>query len=178
MDRNGKMGEEIMKQGACVWRVNTPITFTQVSSWAQALACLHARIAYLFARPEPRRHLFAYLQGLLSPTERKNCWQLAEYAGETTPDGIQRLLSTAKWDADLVRDEHRRYVIEQFGDQNGVLIVDETSFPKQGRKSAGVQRQYCGSTKRIENCQVGVFLAYASRIGYTFLDRELYLPLS
>jgi SRSO17 transposase len=110
--------------------------------------------------------------------ERKNGWQIAEWVGDLTPDGIQRLLSTAKWDADLVRDDLQCYVKEYLADPRAVLIVDETGFPKQGRKSVGVQRQYCGRTGRVENCQVGVFAGYASAKGATFMDRELYLPQS
>jgi SRSO17 transposase len=147
-----------------------------VTAWAAGLEALHARIAGRFFRPEPRRRALAYLRGLLSPVERKNGWQLAERAGEATPDGIQRLLATARWDADAVRDDLRAYVIEHRGDPEAVLVVDETSFVKKGAKSVGVQRQYCGTLGRIENCQVGVFLGYAGRGGRTFLDRELYLP--
>ena len=108
--------------------------------------------------------------------ERKNGWQLAEQAGDATPYGVQRLLSTYIWDADLVRDDLRDYVVEHLGDADGVLVVDETGFLKKGNKSAGVQRQYSGTAGRIENCQIGVFLAYAGAKGRTLLDRELYLP--
>ena len=107
--------------------------------------------------------------------ERKNGWQLAEHAGDATPDGVQRLLATYRWDADGVRDELREYVVEHLGDPAAVL-VDETGFLKQGSKSVGVQRQYSGTAGKVENCQIGVFLAYGSRRGWTFLDRELYLP--
>ena len=89
---------------------------------------------------------------------------------------MQRLLSGYVWDADLVRDDLKQYVVEHLGDADGVLVVDETGFLKKGDKSAGVQRQYSGTAGRIENCQVGVFLAYASAKGRTLLDRELYLP--
>ena len=147
-----------------------------VTAWAAGLEGLHARIAPRFARPEPRRRALAYLRGLLSPVERKNGWQLAEEAGEATPDGMQRLLATADWDADAVRDDLRAYVVEHLGDADAVLVVDETGFLKKGEKSAGVQRQYSGTAGRIENCQVGVFLAYAGPHGHAFLDRELYLP--
>ena len=109
---------------------------------------------------------------MLSPVERKNGWQLAEQAGDTTPDGVQRLLYNYRWDADQVRD----YVVEHLGCADGVVVVDETGFLKKGEKSAGVQRQYSGTAGRIENSQVGVFLAYASANGRTLLDRELYLP--
>jgi SRSO17 transposase len=161
---------------------NTPAegktTPSQVVRWAQALTHLHARIAPRFARPEPRRRALAYLQGLLGEVERKNGWQLAEHAREATPYGMQRLLSQAIWDADLVRDDLRGYVLEQLGHQEAIVAIDETSFPKRGEKSAGVQVQYCGTTGQVENCQVGVFLEYVTASGHALIDRELYLPLS
>ena len=122
-------------------------------------------IAGRFRRPEPRRRALTYLRGLLSPVERKNGWQLAEQAGDATPDGVQRLLYNYRWEADLVRDDLRDYVVEHLGEADGVVVVDETGFLKKGDKSVGVQRQYSGTAGRIENCQVGVFLAYASAKG-------------
>src|SRR5438270_10270575 len=107
-------------------------TVTEVARWAQALARLHARFAPRFARPEPRRRTLAYLQGILSSIERKNGWQLAEHAREATPYGMQRLLSQAVWDADLVRDDVRAYAVEQLGTHDAILAIDETSFPKAG----------------------------------------------
>src|SRR5438045_6680995 len=151
-------------------------TPSDVCSWAQALARLHAQIAPRFARPEPRRRALAYLQGLMSSIERKNGWHLAEHAREATPYGMQRLLSQAVWDAGLVRDELRSYVYEHLGEQGAILVIDETSFPKEGEKSAGVQVQYCGTTGVVENCQVAVFLDYATSRGHALIDRELYLP--
>jgi SRSO17 transposase len=148
----------------------------EVAAWGRGLGALHARIGARFRRAEPRRRALAYLRGLTSPVERKNGWQLAEQAGEATPDGMQRLLATADWDADVVRDDLRAYVVEQLGDPGAVFVIDETGFLKKGTKSVGVQRQYSGTAGRIENCQIGVFLAYASPQGRTFLDRELYLP--
>lgn len=148
----------------------------EVEGWASGLEELHARIAPRFARSEHRSRVLAYLKGLLSPIKRKNGWQLAEQAGESSPDGIQRLLNNALWDAEAVRDDLRDYIIEHLGDENAVLVVDETGFLKKGTKSVGVKRQYSGTAGRIENCQIGVFLAYASSKGHTLLDRELYLP--
>ncbi|HET8845548.1 MAG TPA: IS701 family transposase, partial [Ktedonobacteraceae bacterium] len=135
------------------------------------------RIASRFARPEPRRRALAYLQGIVSATRRKNGWQLAEHAGEARPDGMQRLLNSASWNADLVRDDLRAYILERLGDPHAILVIDETSFRKRGKKSAGVGMQHCGTTGQVENCQVGAFLAYSSQKGHTLLDRELYLPL-
>ena len=148
----------------------------EVARWAEGIKRVHECIAGRFRRPEPRRRALEYLRGLLSPVERKNGWQLAEQAGDATPDGVQRLLSTYRWDADQVRDDLRDYVVEHLGDADGVLVVDETGFLKKGDKSVGVQRQYSGTAGRIENSQVGVFLAYAGVKGRTLLDRELYLP--
>ena len=148
----------------------------EVARWADGIERAHECIAGRFRRPEPRRRALAYLRGLLSPVERKNGWQLAEQAGDATPDGVQRLLYNYRWDADLVRDDLRDYVVEHLGCADGVVVVDETGFLKKGDKSAGVQRQYSGTAGRIENCQVGVFLAYAGVKGRTLLDRELYLP--
>jgi SRSO17 transposase len=148
----------------------------EVAAWAAGLEEVHARIGSRFARSEPRERVLAYVRGLLAPVERKNSWTLAERAGEASPDGMQRLLAAADWDADAVRDDLREYVVEHLGDPAAVLVVDETGFLKKGTKSAGVARQYSGTAGRIENCQIGVFLGYASPAGRTFLDRELYLP--
>jgi SRSO17 transposase len=148
----------------------------EVQGWAAGLGVLHARIVGRFARAEPRRRVLAYLRGLLGNVGRKNGWQLAEHAGEATPDGMQRLLATATWDPDLVRDDLRGYVVEHLGDPAGVLVVDETGFLKKGSTSVGVQRQYSGTAGKVDNCQLGVFLAYASGTGRAFIDRELYLP--
>jgi SRSO17 transposase len=144
--------------------------------WARGLDELAERIAPRFLRVEPRRRAAAYLKGLLAPVGRKNGWQLAEAAGDRTPDGVQDFLARMRWDADAVRDDLRAYVVEHLGDASAVLVLDETGFVKKGSKSVGVQRQYSGTAGRIENCQIGVFLAYASRYGRALIDRTLYLP--
>jgi SRSO17 transposase len=146
------------------------------AAWAAELERLGARLAPRFTRVEPRRRLLAYLRGLLAPVERKNGWQLAESAGDATPDGMQDFLGRMRWDADQVRDDLRAYLVEHLGDPAAVLVLDETGFVKKGRHSVGVQRQYSGTAGRIENCQVGVFLAYAGAKGHALLDRALYLP--
>jgi SRSO17 transposase len=146
------------------------------AAWSEEFAALLARLGPRFGRVEPRRRAAAYLQGLLAPVERKNGWQLAEAAGDRTPDGVQEFLSRVRWDADAVRDDLRVYVAAHLGDPGAVLVLDETGFLKKGDKSAGVQRQYSGTAGRIENCQIGVFLAYACRHGRTLIDRALYLP--
>ena len=152
------------------------VTVAEVADWAVGLDEVLERIGARFARAEPRARAGVYLRGLLSPAERKNGWTLAEQAGDATPDAMQRLLNHADWDADAVRDDLRDYVVAHLGDEAAVLVVDETGFLKKGAKSAGVGRQYSGTAGRIENCQIGVFLAYAAPAGRTFLDRELYLP--
>ncbi len=149
----------------------------QIGSWKEQLEALQARIAPRFARPEVRARAGRYLWGLLEPVERRNGWQLAERIGEERPDGVQRLLNGARWDAGEVRDDLRAYVVEHLGDPEAVLVVDETGFLKKGEKSVGVSRQYSGTAGKVENCQIGVFLAYATpRGGRAFLDRALYLP--
>ena len=153
-------------------------TVAAATRWAQGLDRVHARIAQRFRRVEPRRRALAYLRCLLGSVERKNGWQLAEAAGEATPDGMQRLLAAADWDADAVRDDLRAYVVEHLEDPDAVLVVDETGFLKKGTKSAGVQRQYSGTAGRRENCQIGVFLVYAAARGAALLDRALYVPRS
>jgi SRSO17 transposase len=137
----------------------------QIHDRAGELEALCERIAPRFGRIEVRRRAGGFLQGLLSAAERKNGWQLAEQAGDHTPDGMQRLLNHARWDADQVRDDLRDYVVEHLGDPGGVLVVDETGFLKKGTKSAGVKRQYSGTAGRIENCQVGVLWPTPARVG-------------
>ncbi len=138
---------------------------------------LHARIGRRFVRAEARDRASRYVAGLLERVARKNGWQLAEAIGETGPRGVQRLLSAATWDTDGVRDDLRDYVVAHLGNEaTGVLIVDETGFLKKGKKSCGVARQYTGTAGATENCQVGVFLAYAAQDGAAFIDRALYLP--
>jgi SRSO17 transposase len=147
-----------------------------IRGWTAGLEEVQQRIAPRFRRPEVRARAWRYLAGLLGPVQRKNGWQLAEQLGEQHPRGVQRLLDAAHWDADAVRDDLRAYVVEHLGDARSVLVVDETGFLKKGIKSVGVARQYSGTAGRTENCQIGVFLAYASPKGRAFLDRALYLP--
>jgi len=129
-----------------------------------------------FARKEPFERMQRYVKGLLSDVRRRNGWQLAEQAGEQRPDGMQRLLNTARWDHNGMRDDIQWYTSEVLGASDVVLVVDETGFLKKGNKSAGVKRQYSGTAGRVENCQIGVFLTYSTSCGHTIIDRELYLP--
>jgi SRSO17 transposase len=136
------------------------------------------RVGGRFRRVEPRRRARAFVLGLLAELPRKNCWTIAEHAGDPSPDGMQHLLARAKWDADGVRDDVRGYVIEQLGDPGAVLVIDETGDVKKGTATPGVQRQYTGTAGRIENAQVAVYLGYAAPGGHALIDRELYLPKS
>src|SRR5689334_20850533 len=149
---------------------------SEAEGWARGLDELADRLAPRFGRVEPRRRALAYLRGRLAPLGRKNGRQLAEATGDRAPDGVQDFLSRMRWDAEAVRDDLRAYVVERLGDADAVLVLDETGFLKKGDKSAGVQRQYSGTAGRIENCQIGVFLGYASRHGRALIDRALYLP--
>ena len=144
--------------------------------WFEDLAILKDRVGGLFRRAEPRRQIGLLLEGLIGGAERKNGWQLAEYAGDPAPWRMQALLGRTQWDQEKARDICRDYVIERLGDRSGVLVLDETGFLKKGRHSVGVARQYSGTAGRIENCQVGVFLGYASPNGHALIDRRLYLP--
>jgi len=148
-----------------------------IERWSVYLEELHSRIANRFLRSEVRKRAYRYLSGLLEDVRPKNSWQMAEAIGETRPRGVQHLLNDARWDPDAVRDDLREYVVEHLGDEkSGVLIVDETGFLKKGEKSVGVARQYTGTAGKKENCQVGVFLCYASKEGAAFMDRALCLP--
>jgi SRSO17 transposase len=148
----------------------------ELTDWQADFGAFHARFAGLFSRSEPRALCSAYLRGLMAKVERKNCWQLAEELGESLPDALQRLLYRTQWDAEAARDLLQDFVAEEFGEPDGIGVVDETGFVKSGRRSVGVKRQYTGTAGKIENCQVGVFLSYASHQGHAFLDRRLYLP--
>src|SRR5580698_10258377 len=154
------------------------LTDDDLAAWIAGLDDLFALVAGRFGRVEPRRRARAYVRGLLAPLAAKNGWTLAEAAGDATPDGMQRLLSAAAWDAGGVRDDVRGYVARHLGSADGVLVVDETGFIKKGIRAAGVQRQYSGTAGRVENCQLGVFCAYATGKGRALIDRELYLPKS
>ena len=151
-----------------------------MTGWDAAFDDMCAQVvAPAFARREPRLRARAYLRGLVSGLERKNGWTLAEFAGDACPDGMQRLLNAARWDAGGVRDALGRYVAAHLGDPAAVLVADDSGFEKSGVCSAGVQRQYTGTAGKITNCQIGVFLAYAVPGGpRALIDRELYVPRS
>jgi SRSO17 transposase len=146
------------------------------ASWQTRLDELLGRVAGRFGRVEPRRHARALVLGLLADLPRKNCWTIAEHAGQATPDGLQHLLAGAVWDHDAVRDDVRDYLLEHLGEEGAVLVVDETGDLKKGTHTVGVQRQYTGTAGKIDNAQVAVYLAYATAAGHGVIDRELYLP--
>jgi SRSO17 transposase len=148
----------------------------ELAPWAEAFAAYCARFDDLFVRCESRAQARKYLRGLVAPLERKTSWQLAEVAHDTTPDRMQRLLYRVPWDADAARDRLEQFVIERFGDPEGIGVLDETGIPKKGTRSVGVAKQYCGAVGKLENCQVATLLTYASPRGHVFLDRRLYLP--
>ena len=156
--------------------IGSAVSPEDVQQWGQQLDEVARRIGARFPRSETRDRVRAHLVGLLGPVQRKNAWQVAEQIGDADPYGVQYLMGRSEWDPDAVRDDLRAYVVESLGDPDAVLVLDETGFLKKGTKSAGVARQYTGTAGRIENAQVGVFLAYAGRHGVAFLDRELYLP--
>jgi SRSO17 transposase len=144
--------------------------------WQAGLEDLLGRVAGRFGRVEPRRHARAFVLGLLADLPRKNCWTIAEHAGQATPDGMQHLLAGAVWDHDGIRDDVRDYLVGHLGGPAAVLVVDETGDLKKGAATVGVQRQYTGTAGKVDNAQVAVYLAYASGAGHGVIDRELYLP--
>jgi SRSO17 transposase len=144
--------------------------------WQELFEEVMGRIARRFPRVEPRRHARALVLGLLADLPRKNCWTIAEHAGQASPDGLQHLLSGAVWDHDAVRDDVRALVVEHLGDPGAVLVIDETGDLKKGSRTVGVQRQYTGTAGKVDNAQVAVYLAYATPAGHGVVDRELYLP--
>jgi SRSO17 transposase len=146
--------------------------------WQELLDELLGRVAGRFARADLRWRARAFVRGLLADLPRKNCWTIAEHAGDPNPDGMQHLLARAVWDHDKVRDDLRDYVVEHLGDPEAVLVVDETGDLKKGTGTVGVKRQYTGTAGRVENAQVAVYLVYASSRGHAVVDRELYLPRS
>lgn len=153
------------------------VSCSDLLDWSIEFESLTDRVSSLFVHPRSQTHSGQYLEGLLAPIERKNGWTIAEHAGEKEPKAMQRFLNLTSWDADALRDMNRDYAIENLGDRDGVLIADPTGFAKKGKKSAGVQRQYSGTLGRVDNCQIGTFLAYVNSVGdRVLIDRELYIP--
>ncbi|RPI47271.1 MAG: IS701 family transposase [Chloroflexi bacterium] len=152
------------------------MTVEELDEWGVDFVRFCARFADIFRRKEPRAQAVKYLRGLMASVSRKNSWQLAEAMGDRIPDATQRLLYHAQWSADAARDRLLRYTMEVFGEEDGIGVVDETGFIKKGNRSVGVKRQYTGTAGKVENCQIGTFLSYATTRGHVLLDRRLYLP--
>lgn len=152
------------------------MTIEELEEWQPEFEAFHARFADLFERSESREQAKKYLRGLLAQAERKNSWQVAEVVGDRLPDRMQRLLYRVPWNADTARDRLQQFVIDTFGDAEGIGVVDETSFVKKGTHSVGVARQYLGAAGKLENGQVATVLSYATKKAHVFLDRRLYLP--
>jgi SRSO17 transposase len=152
------------------------MTTEELNEWAADFLQFCSRFATVFRRKEPRAQATKYLRGLMAAVPRKNSWQVAEAIGDRTPDATQRLLYQAKWSADAARDQLLEFAIEVFGEEDAIGIVDESGFIKKGKHSVGVKRQYSGTAGKVENCQIGTFLSYATTKGHMFLDRRLYLP--
>jgi DDE superfamily endonuclease len=152
------------------------MTIEELEQWQEEFEQFHARFADLFERSESREQARKYLRGLLAQADRKNGWQVAEVVGDPIPDRMQRLLYRVPWDAEAARDRLQQFVIETFGDEEGIGVVDETSFLKKGTHSVGVARQYLGAAGKLENGQVATVLSYAAKGAHLFLDRRLYLP--
>ena len=152
------------------------MTAEELGEWGAGFLRFCARFADVFGRKEPRAQATKYLRGLMSSVPRKNSWQVAEAVGDRIPDATQRLLYRSKWSADAARDRLRQFVVEVFGEEDAIGVVDESGFIKKGKHSVGVKRQYSGTAGKVENCQIGTFLSYATTKGHAFLDRRLYLP--
>jgi SRSO17 transposase len=149
---------------------------TTLELWALELREAKRRMRPLFTQARVAASAGQFLDGLLGPERRKTGWMRAEAAGDPGPWRQQAILGRGRWEADALRDVVRDYALETLADPGAVLVVDETGFLKQGKASCGVGRQYTGSAGKITNCQIGVFLAYASRHGHALIDRALYLP--
>ncbi|MFN2185953.1 MAG: IS701 family transposase, partial [Anaerolineae bacterium] len=152
------------------------MTAEELNEWAADFLQFCSRFAAVFRRKEPRAQATKYLRGLMAAVPRKNSWQVAEAIGDRTPDATQRLLYQAQWSADAARDRLLEFAIEVFGEEDAIGVVDESGFIKKGKHSVGVKRQYSGTAGKVENCQIGTFLSYATTKGHMFLDRRLYLP--
>src|SRR5918911_3766976 len=144
--------------------------------WSAGLHEIKERRRPWFAHPSVAASAAAFVDGLLGPERRKTGWMRAEAVGDAGPWRQQAVLGRSRWDADALRDVVREYALETLAAPDGVLVIDETGFLKQGKASCGVHRQYTGSAGKITNCQIGVFAAYVSGKGHAFIDRALYLP--
>lgn len=149
---------------------------TSINGWQERFVAFFAIFFTDLARAEVYAAAQSYLIGLLMHLNAKNCWSIAEAGGATNPQAHQRLLRKAKWDEEAFSKGRRNYIIEHYGTDDGLFILDETGFLKNGDKSVGVHRQYVGTTGKLENSQVAVFSVYASSYGRVFYDSRLFLP--
>jgi SRSO17 transposase len=148
----------------------------EVEDFFDILKGFHAEFRDCFAREEARDNFFYYAVGQLSQLERKSIEPIALTVEGAKVRAVQRFISEAPWDEEKMMTKYRCLVNNDLGDENGVLIIDESGFRKKGDDSAGVYRQYCGNIGKVDNCQVGVFAAYASPRGYVMLDKQLFIP--
>ena len=147
-----------------------------VEGFIEELRGFHSEFRECFSRSEPRENFFRYMVGQFSELERKSIEPIALKVQQGAVRSMQRAVSDAIWDEEKMGVKYRTMVNEDMGDPDGVLIFDETGFPKKGNDSVGVAKQYCGSIGKVENCQVGVLVAYASPCGYALLDKRLFVP--
>src|SRR5919197_1737806 len=152
------------------------LTRSDLDTFMDELRGFHTAFRPCFTRQEPREQFLSYMGGKFSALERKSIEPMALQVAGGKVRAMQRLVSDALWDEDAMRETYHRLVRDEMGEPDGGLIVDETGFAKKGQDSVGVARQYCGSLGKVENCQVGVFAAYASRQGYALVDKRLFMP--
>lgn len=167
------------QQRADEWLLSVPkfdVHKGDIQGFVDELKAFHGIFSDCFARSELREHFFRYMVGQLSQLERKSIEPIALSVKDGKIRAMQRFVSDAVWDDDGIMKKYRSLVNDDLGDEDGVLIFDESGFVKKGVDSIGVSKQYCGSIGKVENCQVGVFAAYASPYGYALVDKRLYIP--
>ena len=152
------------------------IVSSDVVSFVDELRCFHDEFSDCFHRSETRDNVYRYMVGQFSKLERKSIEPIALAVEDGQVRAIQRAISDTNWDEEKILVKYHSMVNDDMGDTEGVLMFDESSFVKKGKDSAGVQRQYCGNIGKVENSQVGVYAAYASRHGYAFLYKRLFIP--
>jgi len=152
------------------------ITKGDVKDFIHELKGFHEVFSDCFYRSESRDHFFRYMVGQFSELERKSIEPIALKVEDGNVRPMQRFISDAEWDDNKILNKYHSFINEDLGTADGVLIFDESGFPKKGNNSVGVSKQYCGSIGKVENCQVGVFAAYASPYGYALLDKRLFVP--
>jgi SRSO17 transposase len=155
---------------------NFDLTCTDVEGFLDQLHEFHQAFRSCFVRREPREHFLRYMAGQLSSLERKSIEPIAIYIEGGNIRGMQRFISDDVWKEEEMRPVYHAMVADEMGEPQGMIIFDESGFVKKGEDSVGVARQYCGTIGKVENCQVGVFAAYAASKGYALVDKRLFLP--